>query len=123
LDNKNIKYTPEVSIDLGRKLKWDVVCEIDDKIFYIESDGLQHFSLNGMVRVTRNKLDKCHVEKRFKKQQDSDLIKEKYIRDNNKLLFRFSYRQTGKIEELVNEMLEKVKLGVKGVIYMDDIYW
>jgi len=31
--------------------------------------------------------------------------------------------KTGKIEELVNEMLEKVRLSVKGVIYMDDIYW
>lgn len=124
LDGLHLKYTLEVGIKLNnRPLHWDVTCSFQGTEFFIESDGAQHFSVEGMNRVSRGKLSPERVVAKFNDQRARDLLKETYINVNNGLLFRFSYRQTSKIESIVVKMLEHVKAGKTGVVYMDDIYW
>lgn len=124
LENFDIKYKLESKIKLGgRSLLWDASCTFEDTEFFIESDGAQHFTVEGMNRVTKGKLSLERVLAKFNDQRARDLLKETYIRVNNGILFRFSYRQTSQIKSLVSKVLEVVKSGKTGVFYLDDIYW
>jgi len=121
MDDLKLSYEIEENVKCNKRiLRWDMVVNTKDGKFFIESDGEQHFSLKVMTRISRN----CpKSEVRFKDQRTRDLLKEKYIRDNNKLLFRFSFRQTREIPQLVEKMLKMNSENKKGVVYMDDIYW
>ena len=92
----------------------------DKREFYIESDGKHHFSVKNFKRKS---ISNEEAEIKFQNQRERDLLKEKHIVDNNKLLFRISYRQFDQLEELVQEMFYKSDKGHKGVVKMDDIYW
>lgn len=119
----NIQYTPEVAVKCGgRTLFWDMVVttERGTREIYIESDGPQHFTLNGMINVSRGSQN--NILQRFKRQRENDLLKEEHIRANNGLLFRFSYRQRKRIPEFVERMLKEAELDTKGVIYLDSLY-
>lgn len=124
LDELTIEHVVEETINLdNRSLHWDASCTFEDTEFFIESDGPHHFSAHGVTQVSRGKLTGDKATKAFNDQRARDLLKETYIRVNNGILFRFSYRQTSEIESLVSKMLEVVKSGETGVFYMDDIYW
>ena len=123
-DKMNMKYNVEVSVKCeGRNLRWDMIVYNNEREFYIESDGEQHFSVKGLMVFTRVNIPNEEEERKFKDQRDRDLLKEKHIIDNNKLLFRISYRQFDQLEELVQEMISKSDENHKGVVKMDDIYW
>ena len=120
---EKITFTPEVPVICeGRNLRWDMVIETGllGKI-HIESDGPQHFSEEGVIRVSRGKSTNSRA--RFVDQRNRDLSKEEYIRSIDGLLYRFSHRQMGKIPELVERMLLDINNGVKGVIYLDDLLY
>lgn len=124
LDTNSIKYFLEETIRLdNRSLHWDALCIFEGTEFFIESDGPHHFSAKGVTQVSKGKIKGDKAVKAFQDQRARDLLKETYINVNNGLLFRFSYRQTSDIEYLVVKMLEIVKSGKTGVVYMDDIYW
>lgn len=124
LDEKGVGYTLEVGIKLNnRSLHWDACCTFEGNDFFIESDGQQHFSQKAIRKIYRGTLDDEQAAERFEDQRARDLLKETYAKVNNKLLFRFSYRQTGQIESLVVKMLDTSRSGKTGVVYMDDIYW
>ena len=117
----NITYTPEVKVVCeGRSLFWDMVVKTEHGNIHIESDGLQHFTINGTIGVGRG--SKTNISRRFKDQRTRDLLKEDHIRKTGGLLFRFSYRQRDRIPEFVERMLKEVKLGTRGVIYLDTLY-
>lgn len=118
---ERIRYLPEVPVQCnGRSLRWDLVVTTRHGVIHIESDGPQHFTLEGMIGVRRGKEEgafEC-----FKTQRENDLLKDEHIRANNGLLFRFSYRQRHLIPELVQRMLREVEADNKGVIYLDTLY-
>lgn len=115
-------YELETTIKLkNRSLHWDAACTFEGTEFFIESDGAQHFTVEGMNRVSKGKLSPERVLAKFNDQRTRDLLKEDHIRKTGGLLFRFSYRQTAQIESLVAKMLEHVANGTKGVVYMDSI--
>ena len=123
LDSKNgVEYVAEELIELsGKKLYWDLSVSSKHGKFHIESDGPQHFSIEGMMKVSRNEITKAR--KKFKNQRANDLMKDDHIRSNGKLLFRLSYRQFGKIPELVERMLKYVEKNKKGVFYLDEVLY
>ena len=123
LDSKNgVEYVAEELIELsGKKLYWDLSVSSKHGKFHIESDGPQHFSIEGMMKVSRNEITKAR--KKFKNQRANDLMKDDHIRSNGKLLFRFSYRQLGKIPELVERMFKYVEKNKKGVFYLDEVLY
>lgn len=122
-DKSNIKYDPEhLIID---RMKMDFIVTIgNSNKFFIEYDGEQHFILKVLMGISRTK-DKEEGLRRFKKQRNRDLAKDEYVRNNNELLFRFSYRNNKSISELVTEMLKINESGARGVVILDDIedYW
>ena len=120
IDNiNNIKILTEVKVVCeGRSLFWDMVIIINNyRKIYIESDGPQHFTLEGNLKVSRGRgsIDS------FIDQRKRDLLKEEYIYKNGGLLFRFSYRQTKEIPALVELMLQYSEKGVHGVVYLDPL--
>ena len=123
-DKMQIEYKFEVPVKCGDLLlRWDmIVYNKNDKEFYIESDGEQHFSVEGLVRSWRTKISKEDAQKKFKYQRERDLLKEKHIVDNDKLLFRISYRQLKQLENLIGIMISISDNDDKGVVKMDDIY-
>ena len=93
-DKMNIEYNIEIPVKCeDRNLKWDMIVYKNEREFYIESDGEHHFSVKGILNVTRGTISNEEAEIQFKNQRERDLLKEKYIVDNNKLLFRISYNQ------------------------------
>jgi len=122
-DEMKMKYDVEVPVKCeGRDLRWDMIVYNEERKFYIEVDGKQHFSVEGMVNITRSRFSNEDAKKDFEDQRKKDLLKEKHIADNNKLLFRISYNQFDDLEELVQEMISKSNEKNKGVVKMDDIY-
>ena len=118
-----MKYDVEVKVECGgRILKWDMVVYNKEREFYIESDGEQHFSVEGLIRSWRTSISKEDAQKKFEDQRERDLLKEKYIVDNDKLLFRISYKQLKKLKFLIGIMISKSDNDYKGVVKMDDIY-
>ena len=122
-DVMGIKYDVEVIVKCeGRILRWDMVVYKNGREFYIEVDGEQHFSVEGIINIKRKNISNEKAQKEFEDQREKDLIKEKHIVNNNKLLFRISYKQFDDLEELVQEMISKSNENNKGVVKMDDIY-
>jgi len=122
-DKMEMKYDVEVKVECGgRILKWDMVVYNKEREFYIESDGEQHFSVEGLIRSWRTSISKEDAQKKFEDQRERDLLKEKYIVDNDKLLFRISYKQLKKLKFLIGIMISKSDNDYKGVVKMDDIY-
>lgn len=122
LKQRNVDYKNETVVKCdGRSLRWDFEVLYGIKTFYIESDGQQHFE----ERCMRSLLGKCKSDyvSIFKDQRVRDLLKEKDVRDNGKILFRISYRQVRIIHELLEKMFQMVDNEFYGVYYMDDIYW
>ena len=122
-DVMGMKYDMEVIVKCeGRNLRWDLIVYKNGNEFYIEVDGEQHFSVEGIININRKNISNEKAQKEFEDQREKDLLKEKHIADNNKLLFRISYNQFDDLEELVQEMISKSNEKNKGVVKMDDIY-
>jgi len=122
-DGMGMKYDVEVTVKCeNRLLKWDMVVYNKELEFYIESDGKQHFSVEGLINYCRTNISKEEAQKEFEDQRNRDIIKENHIVDNNKLLFRISYRQFDQLGKLIGIMISKSDEGHKGVVKMDDIY-
>jgi len=114
----------------GRQLRIDARVTHGKNEFYVESDGPQHFSLEGMLQVQRKRgttdVDElAAVEADFHDQLDRDRLKERTLRKARKLLFRFSYRQHGEMDRLVTDMLAKAALPRVGgeTVYMDPEFY
>lgn len=105
----------------GRRCFWDTTVTTKWGIFRIESDGRQHFSVKYMMAMMRTKNADTGLE-RLKDQRIMDHLKEEYIRNNDLLLFRVSYRQLGIMDRLVKMMMSHVEHGTTGVVYMDTLY-
>ena len=123
LDDKGINYCTEYGIINNMRI--DMIVKVDsEKFFFIEYDGEQHFHLKDMMAISRQK-DTSKAQDLFIKQRKRDMEKNEYIRDNNLLLFRFSYRNTYSVPELFTRMMKEYNSGTNGVVYMDDIdeYW
>ena len=123
LDDKGINYYTEYGIINNMRI--DMIVKIDsEKFFFIEYDGEQHFHLKAMMSISRQK-DTSKAQDLFIEQRKRDMEKNEYIRDNNLLLFRFSYRNTYSVSELFTRMMKEYNSGANGVVYMDDIdeYW
>ena len=110
----------------GRRLRIDTRVTHNAREFYVESDGPQHFSNEGMLLVQKKKgttdPDKlAAVKAAFADQLDRDRLKERTLREAGKLLFRFSYRQHGEMDRLVADMIAKAALPRAGgeTVYMD----
>ena len=122
-DGMGMKYDVEVIVKCeNHLLRWDMVVYNKEREFHIESDGKQHFSVEGLISFLRTNISNKKAQKEFKDRREKDLLKEKHIVDNNKLLFRISYKQFDDLEELVKEMISKSNKKSKGVVKMDDIY-
>jgi len=122
-DKMNIEYDFETPVKCeGRDLRWDMVVYKNGSEFYIEVDGEHHFSIKSLMDINRRKFSNEYIENQFKDQRRKDLLKENHIIDNDKLLFRISYRQFNKLEFLVKEMISKSDDDDKGIVKMDDIY-
>ena len=122
-DKMNIEYDFEIPVECeGRYLRWDIVVYKNDREFYIESDGKHHFSVKGILSIKHGMISNEEAEIKFQDQRERDLLKEKNIIDNNKLLFRISYRQFNQLEKLVGIMISISDNDDKGVVKMDDIY-
>lgn len=114
----------------GRRLQIDARVTHGEHEFYVESDGPQHFSREGMLGVQKKQgtadPDKlAAVEEAFRDQLDRDRLKERTLRKARKLLFRFSYRQHGEMDRLVTDMLAKAALPRVGgeTVYMDPEFY
>lgn len=119
MSHEKVKFTKENVVKCsGRHLRWDFVVANGTNTFYIENDGIQHFSMEKNMMIRRVK--DIEVGKAFfVDQRVKDLLKDEHILTNNKLLFRVSYRQLDMIERLVETMIEKSNAGATGVVYMD----
>ena len=126
LDNKHIEYKQEYTIKYYERIYYldFIVKPVFCNPFFVEYDGQQHFNVESMMGVSRQSEFSKGVEL-FNSQRKRDLIKDEYIKNNNELLFRFSYRNKKSISELVTEMFKINESGVKGVVILDDIeeYW
>ena len=78
--------------------------------------------MEGLIRSWRTSISKEDAQKKFEDQRERDLLKEKYIVDNDNLLFRISYKQLKKLKFLIGIMISKSDNDYKGVVKMDDIY-
>jgi len=117
---KGFSYDKETPVKLNnRNLRWDMVVTNESNVFFIESDGRQHFSLKGIMNINRDP-DKYLARRKFIDQRTRDLLKEDHIEKTNGLLFRVSYRQLKVMNKLVDEMIEKSNSGLTGVVYMDE---
>ena len=114
-----VKYELEQIIRCNsRTLKWDMVVNNMGNVFAVESDGGHHFSVKGIIKVSRGNTK--DAMERFADQRTRDLLKEDHIRKTNGLLFRVSYRQLKVMGELVEDMIKQSNAGTKGVVYMDE---
>lgn len=116
----NVNYKPEVSVKCeDRNLRWDFAVKNGGKVFYIENDGEQHFSVAKTMQLKRDWDAEAGWE-HFVDQRRKDLLKDEHIRKTNGLLFRVSYMQLSIISQLVQEMIEQSNSGKTGVVYMDE---
>lgn len=113
--------TEEKIITGGRNLYWDVVVKHGNMTFYIESDGPQHFSTLGMMKVSRSK-DYQKSLKKYKDQRDRDTLKDLHIKHSDGLLFRVNFNQLDEIERIVYDMVERSKNKETGVISEHSLY-
>ena len=125
-DNKHIEYKPEyyIKYDTDNFFLDFIVKPVFCNSFFVEYDGEQHFNVKSMMGVSKQ-TDFSKGLELFNSQRKRDLLKDEYVKNNNELLFRFSYRNNKSISDLVAEMLKINESGVKGVFYLDDVddYW
>ena len=97
LDNNDINYTMERSIDNLKdikKLRFDFY--IEDLDIYIEFDGKQHFIEDPKSFMYRDHSD------RLKRDQ----IKNEFCIENGIKLFRISFRDLDNVEEILNSIIK-----------------
>ena len=117
----NVTFRTEIVVTCNRRnLRWDFVVSNGDKVFHIETDGIQHFDLVKNMNIRREK-NMENAKKLFSDQRTKDLLKDEYIRNKKGgLLFRVSYKQLKIIDELVDKMIKQSNNDVTGVVYMDE---
>lgn len=107
LDVKHIKYIREYRFkDCKNKVRlpFDFAVFIDDKMFTIEYQGLQHYKPKGFGS-TKN------LQDQFNNLTNNDQIKRSYCNDNKIPHLEIPYWNFDKIEKLVSEFLELEMVG------------
>lgn len=105
LENLKIEFKTQFKFDdciYKRKLLFDFAIFINEKIGLIEFHGEQHFK---EVPYFQNKENK----NKFNEMKVRDVIKQKYAEDNGINILIIDFNQIDKIEELINDFIEKVK--------------
>ena len=74
--------------------------EYDDKHLFIEYNGQQHYKPVCFGGIPQEK-----AEEQFKKQQEHDKIKDDFCKENNHPLLWISYKDYGRINELVADFI------------------
>lgn len=83
-----------------RKLPFDTMFYIDEKLCLIEFDGEQHFK----------PIDYFGGEEHLRYIQFHDNIKDEYCKKHNIPLLRIRYDEFNKIEELINQFIHSVRI-------------
>ena len=73
----------------------------------IEFDGLQHFTPTIWEKITDLLLQRQEALERLMLQHEYDIKKNRYAEENKIPLLRIRYDQVDKIEELVDDLLER----------------
>jgi hypothetical protein len=109
-------FATDEKLQCGERLLFvDIVVRFDGIEFFIESDGAQHFTADAMLRVMRKNPKTASSEQinaadaKFLDQCIRDRLKERTLRDDQKLLFRYSYRQLKEIPTLAQHMVDRAR--------------
>jgi hypothetical protein len=104
LDEMSIQYKREVSINLGttRFLRWDFVINHNDKDYFIEYDGRQHYT-----PVTFGGMSMKKAKENFNTTQTHDKLKNDYCNDNDLILLRIKYTDYGNIPNILTDFAVK----------------
>lgn len=94
-----------------RCLPYDFMIMVDGRVGVIEYDGRAHFEI---VKQFHGSDPEISLSK-FQKQQNHDLIKNRYTRDNNISLLRISYKEDDEILKWLTDFIHKMKSTSKRV--------
>ena len=97
LDDMKIEYQYNSTYKVKSKglLRWDFHIEYGDKHLFIEYNGKQHYE----------PVEYFGGEEQFKKQQEHDKIKDDFCKENDHPLLWISYKDYGRINELVADFI------------------
>ncbi|QKF94507.1 putative zinc-ribbon domain protein [Fadolivirus algeromassiliense] len=114
LDYKKINYISQKTFENCihiKQLPFDFY--LTDYNLIIEFDGVQHFQ----------PMKFCGGERDFVDRHKKDNIKNKFCKDNKINLIRISYKQINKIENIIDELLNKMTSVSYIVYFSDDILY
>lgn len=94
-----------------RKLPFDSMFHIDNRICLIEFDGEQHYKA----------VDHFGGEEHLRYIQNHDKIKNEYCLKNNIPLLRIRYDEIDKIEKLIDRFVESVNLAIGTELFAEEI--
>lgn len=103
LENNNIKFISQYKFDTCKnkqKLPFDFAIFIDNKIFLIEYNGLQHYKPMGFG----NKNENTGIEK-LERTIKNDTIKLKWCQENRISLLIIPYLEFNNIEQKIRDFL------------------
>lgn len=105
LSGNNINFKREVSVEInGENHRFDFYLELNNKKYFIEYDGEQHFK------------ERVWFSGKIEERQKRDRVKDKYAKDNGIIMVRIPYTENtvGKVVKMINYKtdldLHKVKL-------------
>lgn len=110
LRKKNITFSYEKTYDdlVGiRRLKYDFCLKDSDSHMLIEFDGFQHFRPTIWEKITDILLQRQEALERLLLQHEYDIKKNRFAEENNIPLLRIRYNQVDKIEELIDDLLDR----------------
>lgn len=97
LSGNNIDFKREVSVEInGENHRFDFYLELNNKKYFIEYDGKQHFKEQGWFSG------------KLEERQRRDRIKDKYAKDNGITMIRIPYTENtvGKVIKIINDKTE-----------------
>jgi uncharacterized Zn-finger protein len=97
-----MRTTYELKNEADNWLEWDCMITYNDKILFIEYDGIQHVIPRRFGGISQ---DVAFAN--FTKQIKHDDLKNKYCSDNNYPLLRIPHTQFGNIAQLITEFICK----------------
>jgi hypothetical protein len=102
LESMNIKYEYNSSYKVKSTilLRWDFIIDYDNTKLFIEYNGRQHYEPVTFGGITLEK-----AEGRFLKQIRNDKIKDDFCKENNYKLLWISYKNFGRISEIVADFI------------------
>lgn len=108
LDQMGVEYREEFTFNACRDrrlLPFDFIIIVNGKVGEIEMDGAQHFHV-----VNKFHGHNVHeANRKFELQQQHDITKNIFTRDNHISLLRISYKDEDKIDALVENFVNEMK--------------